>query len=148
MDKRKKRSADLDGTRPVAFGPRQMERENAVAIFRLYTLGIERDGKRQGAVERAKCALAPVHAGASGIGYGFLTRDPNGVFLGLDLEAVFVDPGQFDDGQNVVALLAHVDRRKRPSAGGLIVQPIARPPTFNRPLQMKKRLERIGKGCD
>src|SRR6202035_2512215 len=115
MDKRsKKRSADLDGTRPVTLGPRQVERQNAVAIFRLDTLWIERDGKRQGAVERAKCALAPVHTGASGIGDGFLTRDTNGVFLGLDLEAVFVNPGQFDDCQDVVALLEHVDRRKRP----------------------------------
>ena len=50
--------------------------------------------------------------------------------------------------EDVVALQEHVDRRNRPLAGGLIVQPIARQTAFERPLQIEQRLEWIGKSCD
>ena len=39
------------------------------------------------------------------IGGGLLARDADRVFLGLDLQAGFFDSRQFDDRQDVVALL-------------------------------------------
>ena len=55
----------------------------------------------------------------------FFARDAGCVVLCLNLQIVSLDPGQFDDCEQLVALLEDIDRRKRTTIGGTVLEPIA-----------------------
>jgi hypothetical protein len=96
-----------------------MQREYAVPILGLYPVGIELNRQRQCPVELTSRPFAPVKAHALGKRNRLSPGNTDGVFFGLNLQTVLFDAGQFDDRQNVLALLENVDWRKRPLAGRL-----------------------------
>jgi len=63
------------------------------------------------AVKHAGQALATVEAHILRIVDLLAPRDPDRVFLDLNVQVLFVDPGQFDNGNKVITLLKHIDRR-------------------------------------
>src|SRR6476469_7443426 len=88
-----------------------------------------------------------MHA-ALGIVDDFLARDPERVFLRLDLQLILVDAWQFYDCKNIVALLKNVYRRVRTLACCLIVKPLTAGARFKGSLQIEQSIEWIGKCCD
>jgi hypothetical protein len=106
------------------------------------------DWKRQRPIKFPKDALSPVHAEAFGVIDSFFSGNSDGVFFGLDLKFLLIKTRQFNDGQDVVTLLKHVDRRERAATSGLVMQPAAGDAGFKLPLQIEQRVERIGKSGD
>src|SRR5579862_6292763 len=78
----------------------------------------------------------------------FRAGDSDRVLFGFDLQLVFLDAWQFDDRQNVVALLEHIDRRKWSPAGRRVAEPLTRQVRIKRPLQVEQWVEWIGKRGD
>jgi hypothetical protein len=129
-------SADGYGPRLVALGPREVQVQDAVAIFRLDAVGLQIHRQRDRAVEFACNAFSTMHADAVGVGYRFLTGDAYRVFLRFDLQTVLVNAWQLDNRQKLAAVLEDVDGWERPLACGLILQPIAGQTGLERALQM------------
>src|SRR5579863_2471421 len=137
------RSIDLDGLRLVAFGSRRENHQEAVAIVRLDAGRVYMNRHDDGAVEGAGESLAPMRAGALVIKNDLLARNSDRVVLRLELEVALVDPRQFDDRHEVMALLEDVDRRKTAKSGRPASHPVALSPRVERPLNGKQRFERI-----
>jgi hypothetical protein len=70
---------------------------------------IELDRQRQRAIELARDTFAAMHAGFLGVANVLLAGNADGICFGLYLEVAFVDAGQLDDRQDIVALLKHVE---------------------------------------
>jgi hypothetical protein len=81
------------------------------AIFRLDAVRIELDRQGQRAIDSPNTALAPMNAALRVI-CGLLAGYVDGVFFGLDLQIFLIESRQFDDRQDVVALLQDVDGRE------------------------------------
>jgi hypothetical protein len=100
-----------DRTRLVAFGARQMERQDAVAAFGLDLVGVNVDRKRYSAVEAPGRPLAAVRRHLVAVLDALAAGDAQRVALDLDIEIRFADAGHLDDRDDVVALAEDVDRR-------------------------------------
>ena len=70
---------DRDGTRLIALCARDEQGKHAVAIFRFDAIGVDRNGKRQRAIEITRDPLAPMDADILGIIDGLLAADADGV---------------------------------------------------------------------
>src|SRR5262249_16288470 len=70
-------------------------------------------------------------------------EDPDGIVLGLNLEIVFVDPGYLENGNQRVALLKQIDRRKCAGTCRAAAQPIAFETGVKRSLQIKQRVKPV-----
>ena len=125
---------------------RREQREQTIAVLGFDTVGIELNGKRDGAVEVAEYALPAVYA-ALGIVDDLLPGDSDCVFLGLNLQLILLEAGQLHDGQNLVALLKDVDGWEGALAGSLVLKPLASGAGFKRSLEVKKGVERVGVCC-
>src|ERR1700722_11985267 len=141
-------STDGYGPRLVALGPREVQGQDAVAIFRLDAVGLQIHRKRNRAVELACNAFAAMHADALRISYRLLTGDADRAFLGFDLQAALVDAWQFDNREEIAALLEDVDGWERSLAGGLVLQPVARQAGLERTLQIEQSLKGFDESRD
>ena len=59
------------------------------------------------------------------IAHCLLARDANGTLFHGELDVVFADPGQLNDGHEVVVLLKDIDRREGADTAGRVSEPIA-----------------------
>src|ERR1700730_15093277 len=140
--------SDLNSPGLILLGSRDKERQQPVVIFGLYGIRIDLHRNDNGTVEGPGKPFPSMQAYALRVIEALPTGDPDGVFLRLDVQILFVHPRQFNDGDEIVALLEHINGRIASHAGGGTTQPVAGKPVLEGLLESKKRFERIGIGHD
>src|SRR5262245_60712495 len=120
-----RRSADLDCPWLVALRAWQREDENTVAVLGRDPIRVQLHRQGDRPVEAARNALSTMHAGIAAVVDLLLSGNADGVSPHLQTEIILADARHLDDGREVVALPKDIDRRKRPSAAGRILKPIA-----------------------
>jgi hypothetical protein len=137
-------SAHGDRPRLVAFGAGEIERENAVAVFRLDAVGVDLDRDRDGAVELPGRPLAPVQARLVAVLDGLGSSDTDRPALDLDLQIRLPDAGHLGNEDEIVALAEDVERRIGAAGARARLEPVAGSQRVERLLEIEKRIERIG----
>ncbi len=89
-----------------------------------------------------------MHATSLRIGDGFLAGNPDRVLLYLNLQCLFFDARQFDDGKDILPLLKDVNRGEGTLARCLVLKPVAGLTRLERSLDVDKRFKRISEGSD
>src|SRR3954471_22820841 len=107
-----------DRARLVALPAWQVQRQDAIAVFRLDIVGIDIDRQRHSAVEPSRKALAAAHRRFVAVLDTLAPRNPQRVALDFDVEVRFTDTGYLDDRDDVVTLSEHVQRRVSASRAG------------------------------
>src|SRR3954465_14820035 len=79
---------------------------------------------------------------------GLFAGYADGVFFSLNLQLALLNPRQFDDRQEVIALLEYIDGGKRTLACCLVLQPTAAGLCVKRTLEVQQHVNRVGKRSD
>jgi len=139
-------SAYSYGAGLVGFGPWDEKGEDAVAVLGLDPIGVDLHWHRQGAVKRAREAFAPMEANTVRVCERLLSRDSDRPVLDLDFQITLVDTWNLQNGDEIVALLEDIDRRKRARSASSPSQPIAVEAGLEGSLEIKQRIEWVVHG--
>jgi hypothetical protein len=96
---------DLDRARLVALGAPDEKQQQAIPVLGLDAIRIDLHGNGESSIEHPSEPFPAVRARLFGIREGLLARDPDRVLFCLDVELAAVDPWQFNNRYQVLALL-------------------------------------------
>src|SRR5271165_6996663 len=141
------RSADFDGAWLIPLGPRQRERQNAVAAFGGDAIRIDLNWQTHRPVEPAGQTLTAMHAGFFAVFNCLGAGQANRAAFHLHVEVGPADTRHLRDENELVLLAKDVQRRITAASARPRLQPIAGPECVERLLKAGQCAKWIWKQC-